>query len=53
MSLGQPLRVLMIEDSERDAELAARKVERAGYDVTSKSEFETAEAMKDALQGGS
>src|SRR5258706_10851451 len=32
--MNHPLRVLLVEDSEADAELLARELKRAGYDVT-------------------
>jgi PAS domain S-box-containing protein len=43
-----PLHVLIIEDSESDAELALHHLEKAGYSVTSQR-VETAETMKAAL----
>ncbi len=45
----EPLRVLIVEDSEDDTRLLARELERAGYDVSSKR-VETAEEMKAALE---
>jgi diguanylate cyclase (GGDEF)-like protein/PAS domain S-box-containing protein len=46
-----PLRVLLIEDSERDAELLLLELERGGYDPTLER-VETAEAMQTALDHG-
>jgi PAS domain S-box-containing protein len=43
-----PLHVLMVEDSEDDAQLLVRELTRGGYDVTS-LRVETAEALTDAL----
>ena len=45
--MNKPLRVLLVEDSERDSELLVRILRRAGYDV-SFERVETAEAMKAA-----
>ncbi len=42
------LQVLIVEDSEDDAELMLRELERAGYDVVAKR-VETAESMEAAL----
>jgi two-component system cell cycle sensor histidine kinase/response regulator CckA len=44
----QPLRVLIVDDSARDAELSVNEVTRGGYDVTSER-VQTAETMKEAL----
>jgi PAS domain S-box-containing protein len=46
--MGIPLRVLMIEDSEDDARLLARELQRAGYDLTHER-VDTAAALKAAL----
>jgi signal transduction histidine kinase len=46
--MGEPLRVLIIEDSEDDAVLLVRELRREGYDPTVER-VETAEAMADAL----
>jgi PAS domain S-box-containing protein len=46
--MSVPLRVLLIEDSEDDAELVVRSLRRGGYDLTY-TRVETAEAMRDAL----
>jgi PAS domain S-box-containing protein len=46
--MGNPLRVLMIEDSEDDALLVARELRRAGYDLTYER-VDTADALKAAL----
>jgi two-component system cell cycle sensor histidine kinase/response regulator CckA len=45
-----PLRVLLVEDSENDAELLLRELGQAGYDVSSER-VETARAMRAALDG--
>ena len=46
--MGRLLRVLIVEDSERDAELIARTIEDAGYELRWKR-VETAETMRAAL----
>jgi two-component system cell cycle sensor histidine kinase/response regulator CckA len=46
----KPLRVLMVEDSEDDAELILRELRRGGFDVTHRR-VETADAMREALAG--
>lgn len=46
--MGIPLRVLIVEDSEDDALLVVRELQRAGYDVTFER-VERAEAMTAAL----
>ena len=43
-----PLRALMVEDSEDDARLVTRALERGGYDVSS-TRVDTAAAMQEAL----
>lgn len=45
---NKPLRVLHVEDSERDATLLARYLKRSGYNLVSER-VETAESMKAAL----
>ena len=50
--MGQPLRVLIVEDDERDAALMLRELKRAEYDVTYER-VETPEAMSAALEDGS
>jgi PAS domain S-box-containing protein len=45
----RPLRALLVEDSETDAELLLKQLERGGYDVTS-TRVETAAALKFALE---
>jgi PAS domain S-box-containing protein len=45
---AQPLRLLIVEDSPRDAELVIREIQRGGFDVAWKR-VDTAEAMKAAL----
>jgi signal transduction histidine kinase len=47
-SCGKPLRVLMVEDSQTDAELLLRALRRAGYDVTHRR-VETGESLREAL----
>ena len=42
------LRILLIEDSEDDARLLLREIQRGGYEVESER-VETADAMRDAL----
>ena len=44
----KPLRVLMAEDSEDDAELILRELRRGGFEVTHRR-VETADAMREAL----
>jgi PAS domain S-box-containing protein len=46
--MSKPLKVLHVEDSERDVALLTRHLKRAGYDLTSKR-VETAAAMRAAL----
>jgi signal transduction histidine kinase/CheY-like chemotaxis protein len=43
-----PLRVLLVEDSEHDAELLVRELQRGGFDVSYEC-VETAETMREAL----
>jgi two-component system cell cycle sensor histidine kinase/response regulator CckA len=50
--MAQPLRVLIVEDSENDTRLLLRELERAGYDV-SWERVETAASMRSALKGRS
>jgi len=47
--MNKPLRVLIVEDSEDDALLVIRELERGGYDTTFER-VETAEAMTAALE---
>ncbi len=47
--MGKPLRTLIVEDSENDALLVLRELERGGYDATFER-VETAEAMTAALE---
>lgn len=49
--MGQPLRLLIVEDSEDDAALAVRHLKRAGYDVVFQR-VDTAEAFAAALAAG-
>src|SRR5438046_2408811 len=49
--MGQPLRVLIVEDSERDAALLVRELRRGGYAVTH-DRVETQAAMTAALRTG-
>jgi two-component system cell cycle sensor histidine kinase/response regulator CckA len=46
--MNVPLRVLLIEDSDDDAELVVRTLRRGGYELTY-TQVESAEAMRDAL----
>lgn len=46
--MGQPLRMLLVEDSELDAELLLRELRRGGYDVRAQR-VASAEAMAKAL----
>jgi len=46
--MGKPLRVLLIEDSENDAQLLLRELRRSGYEVEFER-VETAEAMQVVL----
>jgi len=47
--MNTPLRVLMVEDSESDAGLIARRLQQAGYDLVHER-VETADAMRTALE---
>src|SRR6187549_4049668 len=47
--MAKTLRLLHVEDSERDAALIQRHLKRAGYDLLSER-VETAEAMRRALE---
>jgi PAS domain S-box-containing protein len=49
MSANQPLRVLLVEDSEDDALLLLRELRRSGYETTAER-VDTAEAMRSALE---
>ncbi len=49
--MGRPLHVLIVEDSEADAQLMLRELERSGYDPMSRR-VETSEAMESALKEG-
>lgn len=49
--MSKPLRALLVEDNETDAELLLRTLAKAGYETTV-ARVETAEAMKEALQRG-
>lgn len=46
--MGKPLQVLIVEDSEQDAELLLRELRRGGYDPVSRR-VDTPEALKAAL----
>jgi PAS domain S-box-containing protein len=46
--MNQPLRVLIVEDSEMDVDLLRRALQRGGYEVTS-TVVDTPEAMRTAL----
>ncbi len=47
--MATPLRVLMVEDSEADAELLARELKRAGFDVTW-NRVQSADGLQKALE---
>ena len=49
--MAEPLRLLMVEDSEDDAELMLRELRRAGYEPSHRR-VQTAAALKEALAGG-
>jgi two-component system, cell cycle sensor histidine kinase and response regulator CckA len=49
--MALPLRLLLVEDSEDDAELMLRELRGAGYDPTCRR-VQTAHAMEDALDSG-
>jgi hypothetical protein len=51
MSRPQPLNVLMVEDSETDAELLLRELLRKGF-TPSATRVETSDALRDALTSG-
>src|SRR2546429_377526 len=46
--MSKPLRVLIVEDSENDALLLVRKLERSGFELTWKR-VETTESLRTAL----
>ena len=47
--MGTPLRVLIVEDSEDDAILLVRELQRGGYDVTHER-VDTQAAMEASLE---
>ncbi len=49
--MSTPLNILLIEDSENDAELLARELRQGGYDPHLKR-IESAEALRESLQQG-
>jgi EAL domain-containing protein (putative c-di-GMP-specific phosphodiesterase class I)/FixJ family two-component response regulator len=49
---SQPLRILHVEDSADDVDLALRELRRSGYDAKA-TRVESADAMREALQTGS
>jgi PAS domain S-box-containing protein len=49
IDMNKPLRALLVEDSEEDAELLLAEIRRGGYDVTWER-VETAEALRAALE---
>ena len=51
-ALRTPLRVLLVEDSEDDASLILRELERSGYEVEHER-VQTARAMRGALADSS
>jgi PAS domain S-box-containing protein len=48
---SQPLRILHVEDSVEDVELALRELRRSGYDANA-TRVESADAMREALRTG-
>jgi PAS domain S-box-containing protein len=46
--MRRPLRVLIVEDSDDDAEMLRRELERAGFDVVHR-QVQTADSMREAL----
>src|ERR1051326_3971571 len=51
-SMGQPLRLLLIEDSQDDAELLLLALRRSGYEEVTARQEATAEAVCEALDHG-
>jgi PAS domain S-box-containing protein len=49
--MGLPLRILLVEDSEDDAELMLRQLRRSGYDPVT-TRVASAEKMREALSAG-
>ena len=49
MAMGNRLRVLLVEDSETDAELVELALRRGGYDV-SRQRVQTQQALQEALE---
>ena len=49
--MARPLRVLFVEDKEKDVELLARELKRGGYDVVHER-VDTPEAFGAALDRG-
>ena len=47
--MGAPLRVLIVDDSDEDAVLSVRQLQRGGFDVTWRR-VETPQALATALQ---
>jgi PAS domain S-box-containing protein len=50
--MGQPLRILIVEDSQEDTDLLMRELRRAGYDI-SFQRVDSAETMAQALESES
>jgi signal transduction histidine kinase len=50
-AMTTPLKVLIVEDDERDATLLLRELRRGGYEPSAQR-VETAETMREALDGG-
>jgi len=48
--MGEPLRVLVVEDSESDANALLEELRRGGFDPVYRR-VDTADAMGDALEG--
>ena len=47
--MGQPLRILLVEDSPEDAEILLREIRRGGFEVEHER-VASADAMRAALQ---
>ena len=49
LAMKRPLKVLLVEDSEDDAELLCRELRRGGYELTARR-IDTAEDMHEAIE---